>query len=151
MTAEAGLALALGSSIALNWGWVAQHAAAASMPPLALRRPLASLRALFSSRAWLVGFVTGIGGWALYVAALGLAPLSLVQAVSAGGVGLIAYFAVRRGARLSRAELLAVALSLAGLLLLGISLGSQASAAGRPSAFASGIHTSSPRSGSVFE
>jgi hypothetical protein len=55
------------------------------MPPLSLRRPLASLRLLFAHKGWLIGFLAGIGGWVLYVAALALAPLSLVQATSAGG------------------------------------------------------------------
>src|SRR6185312_716947 len=81
MTLTAGLAIAICSAVALNWGWVAQHRAASALPPLSLRRPLASLQALFATTAWLVGFVTGIGGWALYVAAVALAPLSLVQAV----------------------------------------------------------------------
>lgn len=126
MTTAGGLVLALLSTLALNWGWVAQHHAAASLPALSLRRPLASLALLFRNRAWVVGFLTGIGGWALYVAALALAPLSLVQAVAAGGVGVIAYFARARGATLTRAQLVAVGLSLAGLALLGLSLGTGA-------------------------
>jgi len=119
----AGLALAFASAVALNWGWVAQHAAVASLPPLALRRPVHSLAVLFRHRSWLVGFGTGLGGWALYVAALRFAPLSLVQGVAAGGVGLIALFARRRGAAATRAQTVAVALSVAGLLLLAVSLG----------------------------
>lgn len=126
MSVAGGLVLALASTLALNWSWVAQHAAAAALPPLSPRRPLVSLRLLFSNRAWLAGFATGIGGWALYVGALALAPLSLVQAVAAGGVGLIAYFARSRGAALNRTELAAVAVSLLGLLLLGLSLGRHA-------------------------
>jgi hypothetical protein len=124
MTLAAGLVLAVGSAVALNWGWVAQHRAASTLPPLSLRRPVASLRALFATPAWLVGFVTGIGGWALYVAAVALAPLSLVQAVAAGSVGLIALFARRHGAPTSRAQVAAIALSIGGLLLLAVSLGS---------------------------
>jgi hypothetical protein len=118
-----GLLLALVSTLALNWGWVAQHEAASALPPLTLKRPVHSLSLLFRNRVWVIGFFTGIGGWALYVVALALAPLSLVQAVAAGGVGLIAYFARARGATLTRAQLAAAGLSLLGLLLLGASLG----------------------------
>lgn len=123
MNLAGGLVLALVSAVALNWGWVAQHDAASSLPPLTLRRPVHSLALLFRNRAWFVGFVTGIGGWAMYVAAVALAPLSLVQAVAAGSVGLIAFFARRRGARVTRGQTVAVALSVAGLLLLALSLG----------------------------
>ena len=86
----AGLALAVGSAFALNWGFFVQHRAAAKLPPLTVRRPLRSLRMLFSNLRWLRGFAVGIGGWVLYVAALALAPLSLVQAASAGGIGVLA-------------------------------------------------------------
>ena len=113
-----GLVLALASACALNWSYYVQHGAAASLPPLLLRRPFRSLAALFGNRRWLVGFWTGIGGWVLYVVALTLAPLSLVQACAAGGLAVLAALA---GVR-SRRERLAVATSVAGLVLLAISL-----------------------------
>jgi hypothetical protein len=123
MSAElaAGLALALASAAALNWGYFVQHGVAAALPPLTLRRPLASLRLLFANVRWLVGFLAGIGGWVLYVAALALGPLSLVQAASAGGIGLLALFA-SRGGRLTARERRGVVVSVAGLALLGASL-----------------------------
>jgi hypothetical protein len=125
-----GLAFALASACALNGGWVAQHSAASQLPPLAVRRPLASLRLLFRHRGWFVGFVVGLGGWGLYVAALVFAPLSLVQATSAGGIGVLALFAQRASkVPLVRHEWVAVSVSIAGLALLGASLqgGSSAS------------------------
>ncbi|HZT90531.1 MAG TPA: hypothetical protein VFA05_00680 [Gaiellaceae bacterium] len=132
MTLALGLALSLLSAAALNWGWVAQHGAAAELPKLELRRPVRGLRLLFGNRAWVVGFVTGLVGWALYVVALALAPLSLVQAVSAAGIALIAGFARRRGAPLSRAHAAAVALSVLGLVLLALTLGSHTSGVKHP-------------------
>jgi hypothetical protein len=127
-----GLALALLSAVALNWGWVAQHGAAASLPKLELRHPLRALRLLFGHRTWVVGFVIGLAGWAFYVAALALAPLSLVQAVSAGGIAVLAGFARARGARLTRAQAVAVVLSVVGLVLLALTLGAHVHAAHHP-------------------
>jgi hypothetical protein len=123
-----GLLLALGSAVALNWGWVAQHSAASELPALAVRRPVASLRLLFRNLGWLTGFLVGLGGWALYVGALAVAPLSLVQAVAAGGIGLLALFAHRAGALFTRRDRVAVATSTFGLLLLAISLAGGTSA-----------------------
>ena len=123
MSLAAGLVFSLGSACALNWGWVAQHGAASTLPALTLRRPVVSLRLLFRHRRWLVGFSVGIGGWALYVAALALAPLSLVQAVSAGGIGILALFVQRASdTPLARREWVAVGVSITGLVLLGASL-----------------------------
>jgi len=122
VTLAGGLVLALLSTAALNWGWVTQHTAASSLPPLSLRRPLHSLRLLFHDVRWVAGFATGLAGWGLYIGALALAPLSLVQAVSAGGLPVLAVLARRRGAVLNRRQWTAVGLAVAGLLLLAVSL-----------------------------
>jgi drug/metabolite transporter (DMT)-like permease len=69
----------------------------------------------------------------MYVAALRLAPLSLVQAVAAAGVAVLA-FATARGhpSRLARREQAAVVLALAGLVLLALSLVDTAESDQRP-------------------
>jgi hypothetical protein len=115
----AGLALAVGAAVAIGGGYTLQHASASQLPPLTLRRPLRSLALLFRSGSWAVGFFAGIGGWVLYVVALRLAPLSLVQAASAGGIGVLAL----GGARLSPAERIGVGAALGGLVLLALSVG----------------------------
>jgi hypothetical protein len=132
-----GLALALGSAAALNWGYLAQHGVASSLPPLSIGRPLHSLGLLFSNLRWLAGFLVGIAGWGLYVAALALAPLSLVQATSAGGIGLLALLVERTtAATLARREWAGVGVAVAGLALLGASLVGSSSAGSRGSSVA---------------
>ena len=71
----------------------------------------------------------------MYVAALRLAPLSLVQAVAASGVAVLA-FATARGhpSRLGRREQAAVVLAVAGLVLLALSLVGTAESDQRPAA-----------------
>jgi hypothetical protein len=133
-----GLLLALASALALNWGFLAQHSGASALPPLSLRRPLASLRALFTSGRWLLGFLIGLAGWALYVGALALAPLSLVQAVAAGGIGILALLVHygRGPERLTTNQWRAVAAAVGGLALLGVTLGGESSAGTAPSSLA---------------
>jgi len=128
-----GLALAFLSAFALNWGWLEQHGATQGLPALSARRPIRSLRLLFGDRTWLIGFVVGFGGWAFYVTALALAPLSLVQATSAGGIGILAALAQRRG---HAAQWPAVTVAVAGLVLLAVSLagGAPASSTASPAA-----------------
>ncbi len=114
-----GLVLGLVSAGAIGGGFALQHRVAAALPPLSLRRPLASLCALAGRPLWLGGFALGIAGWAAYVAALRLAPLSLVQAASAGGIVVLAL----GGGRLAPLERAGAGAALAGLVLLGASLG----------------------------
>jgi hypothetical protein len=119
----AGLCLALAAAVCLDVGFLWQHGSVSRLPPLSLRRPFASLRSLFANLRWLAGFTVGIAGWALYVGALRLAPLSLVQAVSAGGIGLLALLVERTtDVRLSRREWAGVAAAGLGLVGLGLSL-----------------------------
>jgi hypothetical protein len=122
-----GLLLAIGSAIAINSGYYVQHGAATALRPLSLRRPLRSLALLFRDVRWVVGFATGIGGWVLYVIALKLAPLSVVQAASAGGIALLAALV----GELSRRESAGVVVAAAGLVLLGLSLVHAAAPSGR--------------------
>lgn len=134
MKEAAGLALALASAVALNWGFFAQHGAASELPPLTLRKPVASLLSLVRDLSWLLGFLAGVGGWVLYLAALALAPLSLVQAASAGGIAVLALLVQRSGNVVSRQEWTGVAVAGVGLGLLALSLAGGTAPAQAPSA-----------------
>jgi len=122
MNLAAGLLLALVAAGALNIGFFVQHGATNTMIALSLRRPLRSARLLVTNRQWMVGYATGWVGLGLYIAALALAPLSLVQAVSAGGVGVLAIVAHRFGTPLLARERRGAAIAVGGLVLLGVSL-----------------------------
>jgi drug/metabolite transporter (DMT)-like permease len=62
-------------------------------------------------------------GFALYVTALALAPLALVQSVAAGGIGILAVAAARLGRRrLTPRESVGAVVSVVGLLFLSVSL-----------------------------
>jgi len=117
------LVLTLISACALNLGYLFQHDVAARVPALSLRRPIASLRSLFVEPRWLIGSAIQAGGFVLYVVALALAPLSLVQATAAGGIGILAIMVSQiTHVRLTRLEQVGAAVSVVGLALLGVSL-----------------------------
>jgi hypothetical protein len=123
MTIAAALIVTIVSACALNVGYLIEHSVASTLPPLSIRRPLRSARMLLSQRRWLAGFATEIAGWLLYVAALALAPLSVVQATAAGGIGILALMVSHYNqVPLARVERLGVLVSVAGLVLLGVSL-----------------------------
>jgi drug/metabolite transporter (DMT)-like permease len=117
------LMLALASSTLVSVAYLREHAAVGVLPALSLRRPVQSLRLLVSSRAWLTGFAMESSGFALYVTALALAPLALVQSVAAGGIGILALASARLAhRRLTKRETLGAGVSVAGLLFLSLSL-----------------------------
>jgi hypothetical protein len=117
------LVLALASTVLINLAYLREHDAAAALPVLSIRRPLQSARLLLSDRSWLLGFAMESAGFLLYAAALALASLALVQSVSAGGIGVLAYVSARVTRRpLSTRERNGVLLSVLGLAALGVSL-----------------------------
>lgn len=118
-----GLALAMVSAVAINWAYAREHDAAVGLPPLSPLRPLRSAKILVGERRWLVGFAVECVGWLIYLAALRLAPIALVQAVSASGIAVLAMLQVRGDPRkLTIREQVAVLAALVGLVLLALSL-----------------------------
>ena len=84
---------------------------------------MVALRGFLGVRGWLIGVLLTVVGFVLYVVALTLADLSLVQTASAAGVALLAVIAVRWfGQRLSRTEVIGIGLAALGLAALGLSL-----------------------------
>jgi hypothetical protein len=117
------LLLALASTTLVSLAYLRQHDAVGALPALSLRHPVRSLRLLLGSRSWLTGFAMESSGFVLYVTALALAPLALVQTVTAGGVGILAFASARFAhRRLGRREAWGAGLAVGGLGLLAISL-----------------------------
>ncbi|MGB9183438.1 MAG: hypothetical protein WCB67_05185, partial [Solirubrobacteraceae bacterium] len=75
------------------------------------------------SRFFALGMLIAAGAWIFHVAALAMAPMSIVQAVLAGGVVLLAIMAERTfGLQISRRQWVGISLTAVGLLILGFSL-----------------------------
>jgi len=116
---ELGIGLALACAATANVAMLCKHRGACAAPDVCMRSPLRSAAALFRSRWWTIGFAIAFVAWALHVAAIAVAPLSLVQAVIAGGLVLLALPAQRWfGHRLGRREWAGLGLAAAGLAFL---------------------------------
>jgi drug/metabolite transporter (DMT)-like permease len=116
-----GLALACLCAIVTNVGFLLKHRGAVAAPPVDARHPLRSAADLFRSRWWTIGWSVAFVAFAIHAAALALAPLSVVQAVVAGGLVFLAVLAERSfGFKLGRREWAGVAVAAAGLAFLGL-------------------------------
>jgi hypothetical protein len=117
-----GLLLALLSAAAINLGFLLQHSGLRDELPEEAG-PWELLRAGFRSRAWLSGQVLGTIGFAVQIVAVGLAPLSLVQAFAAGGLAVSVPLAAGLfGQRVDRDQMIAILLVAASLASLPIAL-----------------------------
>jgi drug/metabolite transporter (DMT)-like permease len=123
MTLHLGILLALLCAFATNLGFFFKHRGACETCPVDIRHPLRTACALWGSRWFAIGMGVGAGGWLLHVAAISLAPLSVVQVVLSGGVVLIAVMADRLfGFEVGRRQWWGLALTAVGLILLGITM-----------------------------
>jgi drug/metabolite transporter (DMT)-like permease len=122
---------AVGAAVAINAGYVVQHAGLATAPRIELRRPVAAVAALVRSRRWLAGALLGYAGLGLEVVALTALPLSAVQATIGAGLVIVAVLSrAVGGAPLGRAAPAGAALAIAALVL--IALVTPGPVAGRP-------------------
>ncbi|MGA2927356.1 MAG: hypothetical protein ABSG43_15435 [Solirubrobacteraceae bacterium] len=123
MTQLLGTLLAVACALATNVGFLYKHRGACAAPAVDIRRPLHSARALFASRLFAIGMLIATGAWVFHVAALAVAPLSLVQSVLAGGMVMLAVMAERVfGMRIGRRQWIGIGLTAVGLMALGVTL-----------------------------
>jgi drug/metabolite transporter (DMT)-like permease len=123
VTLQLGIFLALLCAFASNLGFFFKHRGCNEAPPVDIRHPLRTAKALWSSKWFAIGMAVGGGGWVLHVAAISLAPLSVVQVVLSGGVVLIAVMADRLfGFEVGPRQWWGLALTAAGLILLGVTM-----------------------------
>jgi drug/metabolite transporter (DMT)-like permease len=123
MTLHLGILLALLCAFASNLGFFFKHRGACEAPAIDVRHPVRSAKGLWSSKWFAVGMGVGAGAWALHVAAISLAPLSVVQVVLSGGVVLIAVMADRIfGYEVGKRQWIGLAFTAVGLVLLGLTM-----------------------------
>ncbi len=125
----AGLILAAICALGTNLGWLVKHRGARQTPRMTHRHPWRSVRSLLASRVFLAGFVIATAAGLLHIVALALAlalalaPISVVQAVMAAGVVILAVLAEPiSGWRVTPRQWYGVALGAGGLTLLAIVL-----------------------------
>jgi drug/metabolite transporter (DMT)-like permease len=123
LTLQIGILLALLCAFATNVGFLLKHRGACAAPAVSLKHPLASAVGLFRSKWFTIGMLVALGAWTFHVAALALAPLSVVQAVISGGLVFLTVMAERWfGFSVGNRQWAGVGLTALGLVLLAITL-----------------------------
>src|SRR4051812_37002849 len=124
LSVQLGLFLALCCAVVAALGFLFKQKGAVDAPPVQWRHPVRSTVALFANKWWTLGIIVAMAAWGFHVAALALAPISLVQSVIAGGLALLTVMADRYfGLEVSRREWIGVGVTALGLALLAATLG----------------------------
>jgi multidrug transporter EmrE-like cation transporter len=119
-----GLICALLSALGTNLAFLFKYKGAVAAPDVDMHHPLHSAADLFRSRWWSIGWGVAAVAFALHVAALTLAPISIGQAVLAGGLVFLAVLAERFfGFQLGRRQWIGIGLVAVSLTLLTLTGG----------------------------
>jgi drug/metabolite transporter (DMT)-like permease len=119
-----GLICALLSALGTNLAFLFKHRGAVAAPDVDMRHPLRSAVDLFRSKWWSIGWGVAAVAFGLHVAALALAPISIGQAVLAGGLVFLAVLAERFfGFELGRRQWVGIAVVAVSLSLLTLTGG----------------------------
>jgi hypothetical protein len=120
---QIGIGLAVAAALLTNLASLLKHRGCHRAAPVTLRNPLRSARGLAASPWFAAGWGLAAVAWIVHVAALSMAPISIVQAVLAGGAVTLAVMAQRIfGDPVERRQWLALLLGGAGLALLVLTL-----------------------------
>jgi drug/metabolite transporter (DMT)-like permease len=123
LTLNLGILLALACAVATQLGFLYKHRGANEAPCVDVLHPLRSAKSLFCSKWFSIGMAVALGAWLFHVAALALAPLSVVQAVLSTGVVILAVLADRIfGFNVGPRQWAGVAMTACGLVLLIVTL-----------------------------
>ena len=123
MSLNLGILLALACAIATQLGFLYKHKGANEAPLVDVKHPFRSAKQLWSCKWFAIGMGIAAGAWLLHVAAMTIAPLSVVQAVLSTGVVILAVLADRIfGFKIGMKQWIGVAMTALGLLLLVITL-----------------------------
>jgi drug/metabolite transporter (DMT)-like permease len=123
MTMDLGILLALLCAFVANLGFFYKYRGANDVPKVDVMHPVRSVRGLYSSKWFTLGMITATASWGLHVAALSMAPMSVIQVSLAAGVVFIAVMADKLfGFEVGRRQWLGLLLTAAGLVLLGVTL-----------------------------
>ena len=123
MTLQIGILLAFLCAVFSNLGFFLKHRGVCACAKVEIKHPLRSAKALWTSKWFAIGMAIATSAWGFHVAALALAPISIVQAVVAGGVAVLAGLAERLlGCRVPRRQRIGLIAGAAGLVLLVVSV-----------------------------
>ena len=123
LSVQLGLLCAVLTALGSVVGFFLKHKGALRAPLVDAKRPIHSTIELFKSPIYVLGCAVATTSWGFHVAALALAPISVVQSVIAGGLVLVTVVADRFfGHSVTRREWIGVALTAAGLAFLAATL-----------------------------
>jgi len=115
--------LAFIASFCVNYSTYLQKKAVDALPQLKLRLSLPVLKLFVTNKPWISAMVMDGTGTALYMVALIVLPVSVVEPILTAGIALLAYMAIKKlGEKPGRFDFAAIGMIVLGVVSLAVSL-----------------------------
>jgi len=119
----AGILIAITSAVLFNHAVFRMKVAVQGLPRIDAKFSWALVKAFITNRPWVSAQIENIAGFILYAIALSMIPVSIVEPITAAGITLLVYLAIRElGEKVKPRDYAAIGMTVLGVILISLSL-----------------------------
>ncbi|MHB8895051.1 MAG: hypothetical protein ACYC99_07740 [Candidatus Geothermincolia bacterium] len=123
MKTGAGILIAITSALLFNHAVYRMKICVEVLPKIEAKFSWAVVKSFVTNWPWLSAQIENIAGFILYAIALSIIPVSIVEPITAGGIVLLVYLAIRQlGEKVRPRDCAAIGMTILGIILISLSL-----------------------------
>jgi drug/metabolite transporter (DMT)-like permease len=119
----AGILIAIGSALLFNHAVYRMKISVEVLPKIEMSSRWGTVKIFITNWPWLSAQIENIAGFILYAIALSIIPVSIVEPITAAGIALLVYLAIRQlGEKVRPRDYIAIGMTVLGVILISLSL-----------------------------
>lgn len=123
MKTVTGILIAITSALLFNHAVYRMKICVEVLPKIEMKFSWSVIKAFVTNRPWLSAQIENIAGFVLYAVAVSVIPVSIVEPITAAGIALLVYLAIRQlGEKVTPRDYVAIGLTVLGVILISLSL-----------------------------
>ena len=123
MKTVAGILIAIASALLFNHAVYRMKVVVVTLPKIEMKFSWAVVKAFITNWRWLSAQIENLMGFVLYAVAVSLIPVSIVEPITAAGICLLVYLAIRQlGEKVQPRDYIAIGMTVLGVILISLSL-----------------------------
>lgn len=123
MKTAAGILIAIASALLFNHAVYRMKISVEVLPKIDMKSSWGVVKAFVTNWPWMSSQIENIAGFVLYAVALSIIPVSIVEPITAAGIVLLVYLAIRElGEKVRMRDYVAIGMTVLGVILISLSL-----------------------------
>ena len=119
----AGILIAISSALLFNHAVYRMKIVVETLPKIEMEFSWGVVKAFITSWPWLSAQIENGAGFVLYAIAVSLVPVSIVEPITAAGIALLVYLAIKQlGEKVRPRDYIAIGMTVLGVILISLSL-----------------------------